>query len=616
MSENLVVKDSEFETVGKNIKKFSTNFEAMIREYYKALVSLSENEITSGKTHDALVVYIGYVQRLLGKTESFGSRFQSLTTSYIKKIDNADRYLYEKGGHVARDFTEEERKKLEDLTEDNDSWWSRMWDGVGDFFLNMFGKKDVTDPRADIEDCHRALLDLNNATKKTIKDIWDAVYRVESKYGMSISGGVGNDDYYTSNLAACSLFFYSLETAFYEMADIIDPNGKPFTVESIENSLNNLFDDIDKYYEHVISIINSDADITIEIIEDFVNNWASTYFNKINGVITEFLGDIGGKEYAMMIIFNMFGISEDQLLTGDSAKHYIKIELMSLLDEMAESYVYDESDEKQIVSKFKEYIDLLKKYGDDWYNAKDEKGHKLFVDGRTREGKAFKKFIDGLGGASEILKYGDDVIEVLAKYFTDYTKNSEILDAFLENASANDDMAECAKEIAELYNKELNGIIKEALNKIDEIGLEALKDLLAESLPPAMVIKTIEKVIDVTGEITGLGEQYQSMYDALIYNDMYYSAAAAYDAALEKVKEAIKNGINSGEEYDKLIENLKYNFNLTKNIAVKMFKKMALASTGTKRSYYEYCAYLASEASMADQGKLELPSYEEYMKSF
>ena len=69
------------------------------------------------------------------------------------------------------------------------------------------------------------------------------------------------------------------------------------------------------------------------------------------------------------------------------------------------------------------------------------------------------------------------------------------------------------------------------------------------------------------------------------------------------------------KEYQKMVENLKNTFNLTKNVLAKMFTSMAKSSDGLKRSYYEHCAYVASEASMVDSDKLYLGSYEDYVNS-
>lgn len=617
---NLQIKDSEFEKGGKIVKTFCQKLDELISSYKTSLVLLSDNVIISGETHEALVTYISYVSQLEGKLNCFGEKYNKIAKQYVDKIDKADRYLYEKNGSVVRNFTEEERKKLKNMLED-DNAWNRFWDGLGDFvrgkLISWFKADDVTSSKADIDACHKHLLDYNDATRKTIDDIFNAVYAIESKYGQSISGGDGMNDYYTCYFASACLFFYSVRDALNTMSEIIDPNGKPFTVTNINDSLRNLFYDIDKYYSQVINVISSDIDITIEQIEDFASQiWASLYFSSCTNAITMYLSDIGGKEAAMMTIFNMFDIAEGQLITRDEyEKSVIKEELMSILDEMAESYVYEDSEEQEVVSKFKKYIDFVKKYGEEWYNAKDEKGHKLNIDCRTKEGKAFKEFLDGLGGASEILKYGDDVIDVLAKYFTDYSKNLEILNSFLDNCSGNDNMSACAEEIKKLYKKQLDGILNEAYEKIRDVGIDAGLAYLGESLPPVKVVQTIGKTIGTIGEVTGLGEKYQSMYNALIYQDMYYSSLNSYDKALKEVQEAIKNGTNTGEEYQKMVENLKNTFNLTKNVLAKMFTSMAKSSDGLKRSYYEHCAYVASEASMVDSDKLYLGSYEDYVNS-
>ena len=106
--------------------------------------------------------------------------------------------------------------------------------------------------------------------------------------------------------------------------------------------------------------------------------------------------------------------------------------------------------------------------------------------------------------------------------------------------------------------------------------------------------------------MTGLGEKYKNMYNALIYQDMYYSSVNTYYSALEKVQKATKK---TGEAYEKLLTDLKNTFNITKNVLIKMFTAMAKSSSGNKRAFYEDCAYRASESSMYDRESLNLGSY-------
>lgn len=608
----LKIKDSEFIEGAKKLKKFCNDMNQMISEYKTALVSISENELRSGATHDALLAYIEYVEQLDGKLSNFGDKYGSIGNSYINKIDKADRYLYEMNGSAIRDFSGSEYDKLIDMVKKDNSWWNRLWDGIGDFILgkkiSWFNSYDVTDAKANMKKCHEALLDYNDATKSTINNIWNAVYSIEHKYGHSISGCDGSGDVYTACFSSASLFLYRVKDAIDNMAELINPNGKPFTVDSINSSLKNVFSDIDKYYDQVINIVTSDIDVTFEVIEKFANSdFASLYFKDCTGIISDYLADIGGKEYAMTVIFNMFDISDGELVTnGAYEQSIIKEELLSILDEMAESYVYEKSDEKQVIKDFKDCIELVKKYGENWYKAVDEDGHKLNIDGRTKEGKKFKEFLDGLGGASEILKYGDDAIEVLAKCFADYSDNLDILQSLLRNYQGSGDFANAAKEIEELYKKQLSGMLKEAYDKIREVGFDEGMKLLSESLAPIKVVQTVKATIGTIGEVTGLGEKYKNMYNALIYQDMYYSSVNTYYSALEKVQKATKK---TGEAYEKLLTDLKNTFNITKNVLIKMFTAMAKSSSGNKRAFYEDCAYRASESSMFDRESLNLGSY-------
>jgi len=622
--DELMVKDSEFEKAGSIISQYANLLNQAISEYHKTLVQISSNSIKSGQVHDALEVYIGYVADLNGKMEIVGNKFKRMTDTYINCIDKADRYLYEKGGTVVRDFSSDEVAKLYKLLDDP---WCSITDGFGDWIrgklIKWFNADDVTSSKADIDACHKHLLDYNDATKRTIDHIVNDVYNVDLKYGRSIAGATPFDgDFYTSNFANSALVFYSVRDILNKMASIVEPNKGRFTVENIRNSLEDLFKELNKYYYQTVSVVCDDADITIEVIEKFASEyWAISFFHPFTGVISMFLADIGGREAAMMVVFNMFDIAEGQIISqGEYEKMVIKEELMAILDDMANSYVYEGSDEQAIIDDCSDFLKYVKKYGDKWYeymNTHRGTNGKLLLDGRTKEAKAFKKMLDGLGGAKEILKYGDDALDVIAKIFTDYSKNLEILDSFINNQFGDDNMSACAAEIKKLYEKELSGILAEAGQKIKEVGFDAAMSWLGGELPPVKVVQTIKKVIGTVGEVTGLGDKAKNMYNAMIYQDMYYSSESAYESALKKVQEAIKNGKNVGKEYQKLINDLKNCFNMTRNTAVKMFTAMAQASDGTKKSYYEYCASRAESATMAydsvNPGKFDILSYEEYI---
>lgn len=642
-TDELKIKDSEFETAGNNIKSFCNLLDSAIEKYDVCLKNVMDKGIMSGDVHEALRAYIVYVERLKGVSKNLGDNFKKMTDNYLSEIDSADRYLYEKGGSVVRDFSSDEYKKLKSLLDDP---WCGVTDGIDDWltgkFMKWFGTNDVTDSKNDIDACHKNLLDYNDATEKTIRDIFNEVKNIDSIYGQGILGaalGGVVSDFYAGNFSnACQCLDYICD-AINEMANIILPQNGRFTADQIRNSLDSIFLKIDYYLSETNIVINKDTNNpTIEQIEDFVSQaWAALFFSGFLSPINTFLADIGGKDAFLMTIFNAFDITEGQILSkGEYEKYIIKDELKDILEEMAKTYNYSESDEKKIVDSCKDFIDYVKKYGDNWYEwmnthrinkttgeivkatRNNAEFGPLILDGRTKEAKAFKKMLDSLGGAENILKYGNDAIDVLTSIFVDYSKNLEILESFIRNSSGDDNMSACAKEIEKLYNKELEGIFNEALDKIQEIGFDEAMSWLGEQVPPIKVVQTVDTVIETVGEVTGIGTEAKNMYNAMVYMDMYYSSESSYNSVLKKVQESIKNGTNFGEEYEQLVEDLKNCFNLTKKSAVKMFEAMAASSTGTKKSYYEYCARQAKSMTMVlDKkytfGKPNILSYEEYI---
>ena len=424
------------------------------------------------------------------------------------------------------------------------------------------------------------------------------------------------------------------------MAELIQPNGRPFTGGEIESRLGESYRDLQKYYNMTVEISKRYSAPTIEDIENFAAPGKPWVFTAFDTPVIDYIGDISNFDELLMCLFNLFGVFKGKLVHGDDGEvtvdeliaaltgnnayligtnlvsddeyktYLIKEQLLSVLRDMSENYDYSGSVEEQTIDDFQTLLKHMKKFGNEWYeklNSMRREDGSLVLDGRTREARHFRSFLDSLNNAGNILSWGDASAEYLAQLFANYSAGLEIIDSFERNYSGDATMQKAVEQIRELYNKEFNAWLTEACEKVAELGTDAALKALAELSPVMQVISKIEGTIDQIGEISGFGERAQSMYDSLTYHTLYSSSASAYNSALEHFREQTPGT----EEYLQAAKDLENCFNLHKNNLIKLYESMADASTGLKQGYYKYCARQAALLSMKSETP-ELMTFEEF----
>ena len=619
--DNMIVVDQEFEKGASQLSAYFTLLENTLVQYKSILTNISTGAISSGKTHDALVAFMVYVDGVTAMLQDLPGRCETIVNNYIKDLEAADTYLYDAGvGTAKRDFTQ---KMYEHLVDCLDDPWCETTDSIGDWFYEKF--QDTLDffhadgVKKKLQNCHRSLLDYNDETADGLKLMFDEVHAIDRDYGRSIAGAGTDGDFYTSHFDFVCLTLYALRDMLREMAAVIDPAGGGFTVKSIQDRLGK----------------------AIGEISDFASQpWAASYFNGFGFPINDYIAEIDTFDTVMMILFEMFGITKDKLihggdgkltwdeilaiwrmdggylllkrLTGDQYDVYItKKQLLQVLKEMTEGYVYSGSDEEQAIDDCKTFLKYVKKYGKDWYDKlnkmRGEDG-KLILDGRTRDAKKFKAFLDSLGNAQDILKYGSDGIDYIARLFCDYSKGIEVIDSFCANYAGDETVTAAAEEVRALYNKEFAAWAEEAYGIVAKHGLDyALKEA-GKACPVVAVVCAIEEGIDTFGEVSGTGTKAKNMYDSLIYHKLYSSSYYAYHNALEH----FQNQTPGTDEYTQAATDLENCFNLHKANIKAMYDAMAGASGGDKQAYYKYCARQAEKLSMKDGAEPDLLTFEEF----
>lgn len=637
---DFVVKDEEFESASKKFGAFQKNLLDAINQYETILTCSCKDAVLAGGTHDAMIAYLEYVVKVKEIVEDLSGKYTTIVNDFIRELEQADDYLYDAGiSNVSRDFSQERYQQLLSCLDDP---WCSITDSFGDWlydnilkivdFFHLDGIKKY------LQSCHRLLLDYNDEVAQGLRTLFDAAHAIDFNYGFSIpSAGV---DYRTCYFSAINLTLYCVRDMFDAMAELIQPNGTPLTEMQIKSRLGESYAELLNYYNMTVEISKRYSAPTIEDIENFASPGKPWVFTPFDTPLADYIGDISNFDELLVSLFNLFRVFKDKLVHGDDGEvtvdelianltgnsaysivknlvnddeyktYLIKEQLLSVLRDMSENYDYSGSAEEQVIDDCETLLKYIKKYGKEWYkklNSMRKKDGSLVLDGRTIKAKNFMSFLDSLDNAGTILNWGDVSAEYLAKLFVNYSSSLEIIDSFERNYSGDETMQKAITQIRELYNKEFGAWLKEGCEKIAELGIDAAISALAESNPVMQVISKIEKTIDVTGEISGLGERAQRMYDSLTYYTLYSSSKSAYSNSLERFREQIPNT----EEYTQAAKDLENCFNLHKNNLIKLYESMADASTGLKQAYYKYCTRQAALLSMKSEMP-ELMTFEEF----
>lgn len=91
----LVIDDESLKEIGKFIKDQSNNVEAMIQDYLDILSGVNSYGIKSGKTTEALSLFIEYAKQIQGKIYEIGELINEDISVFLDEIDDKDNYLFD-----------------------------------------------------------------------------------------------------------------------------------------------------------------------------------------------------------------------------------------------------------------------------------------------------------------------------------------------------------------------------------------------------------------------------------------------------------------------------------------------------------------------------------------
>lgn len=622
---DFLINTAEFNASTKQMDAFCDGMTEKLRQYHDTIRKIYESGISSGETHDALERYLSYIEPLPDCFKTLRTQYGSIVEHFITDVTAADKlkgkaFIYEKST-IRRDYTDAMLRELEDCLDDP---WCELTDSFGDYlrdklikFADIFNIDLV---REIFKKNHKVLLDYMDATRADLQAVFKAEWDIDATY--------------EKRLKTFYLAYWDALEMIRGLSRVMVPlyaGTSNFSAAQIDAIMGGKYESLTKSMAALEDLPLDKMSVTAKQIADFVQaNWDDSYFLDAMKTGSGFIDDIGFFTTAGITVFNMFDIAETefaQFLAGTDGSFatlynetMIKKELMAVIEEEVGKNPYKAAEYDEDIKDMKDFLKLFKKYGKEAYKYMNthriEEGGRLIMDGRTREAKKYNEMLEGLDNAGKILEYGDKAIDYFARAMTDYSKGLEILDSFAVNYEGDEMMTRVIAEIRGEYAKEFNAMIGNALDIAAEGSVDAAKEIFS-STPVGGVIKAIEAGIDLTGDVTGLGDKSEASYNAMLHYNLNAEANSAYTRAVEKFHQAIESGLDpSSEAYQFFADDVKNCFTLSKNNTVNMFNEMAKASSGAKSSYYSYCARQASQMTLQDSESPVFMSFEEYQKTY
>ena len=617
----------KYEKLSEDFLKENENIKKEYLSYIECLKELTTIGVQSGKVHDELLIYTSCVEKVPEIIEDISQKIKAFIPAYLDDMNKAQKFegeyiLYDENYTGTRDYTEESFRIMEidcDNTSSDDNIFDKINDWGEDLIAGAFKFVGKTFNLWDAKQTRFLVMEINDITKSQLKDIKENLHAAQAYYlvnAMSIHDSVVMLKKYISILD---------EISGYDVGS--------FSMASFALKLSKLYNDI----QDTLDEVYVDEGISWKAVEKFIKtDNVEEFFNKYSMEVKGFLADLSSmdmkdKEFWLMTISQLFDIAIKEMmgwarkLFGDDYDYETYLydnEMMALFDQMAKTTTFEDSEYKDILKDYQEFMELIKKYGDKWEEyltgIRDEKG-KLLLDKRTKNYKYFKEFFQQFENAENIIKYGTDIVEVMAALTADYEKNLEILNTVIEDCDPSSEMAKSLARIKLRYENSWENCASILKEKVNEWGDDLVKELLKSKQLESKLFKFtnvfkvvgwVELAIDVVNETTGLGEESQAKLQLLAMGyEQIWSAEEAYANALAEVKECDPNS----EEYQQCLKDFATSFEYYRLTLKRLYDKMALASSGDKQDYYRYCAEKFEQLNLENYEHFDVKTYEEYI---
>lgn len=209
---------------------------------------------------------------------------------------------------------------------------------------------------------------------------------------------------------------------------------------------------------------------------------------------------------------------------------------------------------------------------------------------------------------SDYLKYGQQAIDMLDYWFSDYSGELDMLDRLMEANSDNPEYVLALTEIREEYSNKFAGTLDKAMEIIAEKGVSAAKK-------EAPLLGVVETAISLGGQITGAKGHADAAEHILAYASICPESVNAYDKALQTLKTAPTD--------EKALNQVRSTFSMMKQTLTDYYDAQIeyadgyIFNIGRDKSYQAYLSYQKNKIENLRLGDdFTAISYETFMEKY
>ncbi|MCI7743188.1 MAG: hypothetical protein MSO56_13060 [Clostridiales bacterium] len=216
--------------------------------------------------------------------------------------------------------------------------------------------------------------------------------------------------------------------------------------------------------------------------------------------------------------------------------------------------------------------------------------------------KALKNITGTMNTSKEIsgyIKKGQQAIDMLDYWFSDYTGEMEMLDRLIAANSDDPEYVLALTDIKEEYTNRFNGTVEKACELIAEKGISAVEDF------------TPLGIVDLVAEKTGIKDTVDAAEKIVAYSSICPETVEAYGKALEALKTAPTD--------ENALTQVRSTFSMMKQTLTDYYDAQTEYAEHTKdsRSYQAYLSYQKNKIENLRLGDdFTAISYETFMEKY
>lgn len=619
------IRFSDYEKAAESSSKYIKMYRESLKNLLVDLNSAIESAAISGDSHNEISFFSTELGKTYSITEGLAEQINSTIIDFLNQLDSATKIdgvnvLYDRKYDGLRDYSSATIFRLSQYAEDanyDDGLLNSALDWIQDKVVYTVAKINKalgypisadflyidTSVKKNLFDAQTNLLQFKDVTVRRLHDMYEQINLIEKTTTTRLT-------YIADAMKTMNEHLYCLWKNLNEADGNISVNNHG-EIEKLSHSLQ-------QEYNKLIAVSSlTDDQITSFMDDGGYNIYSDEHVNIVNNGIDDILNTVdfqhGGSFWDFLAMSALLGadIVETNVKSVLTKEDYddliLKNEVLSMLQAEADSFDINDLSYKKNYDTFMKILKDVKKYGIEGYKAlyAGDKRYKAYRD-KIELFSKMDHFFD-------VLDHTEKGVEIVASLLTDYTRNMELLDSLDSTCSYDAKMKEAYHAIRLQYSDVLFSACTQSLNYVCDTSMDVLTSTTDKLFEVSVfsVVGKVKKAVGLIGDMSGEGERKKAQYELLSYGrDLLSSTKSALNASLHKLAGLSK----SDAGYETAMNDVRNNFAIYRRNLSSAYEKLALSSSGDKRSYYYYLSQKASSMSINDLSK-KVTTFEEYIKS-